>query len=70
MKATKIDLLICSLCNTGSDNTTVMKYCDDSCELCLDFYEDIVKSMEEKEVKEVHLSSTTKPLFNLKEKEE
>jgi len=56
MKATKIDLLICSLCNTGSDNTTVMqcgkescKSCKESCESCLDFYKDIVKSMEERE---------------------
>jgi len=49
MKATKIDLLICSLCNTGSDNTTVMQCGKESCESCLDFYEDLVKSMEEKE---------------------
>ena len=68
MKATKIDLLICSLCNTGSDNT--MQCGKESCESCLDFYEDIVKSMEEKEVKEVRLSSTPKRVFNLKEKEE
>ena len=69
MKATKRDLLICSLFKPSPDSTTVMKYCHDSCESCLDFYEDIVKSMEEKE-KEVHLSSTPKRVFNLKEKEE
>ena len=49
MKATKRDLLICSLFKPSPDSTTVMKYCDDSCESCLDFYKDIVKSMEEKE---------------------
>ena len=73
MKATKRDLLICSLFKpremSDSGSTTVMKYCHDSCESCLDFYEDLVKSMEEKE-KEVHLSSTPKRVFNLKEKEE
>lgn len=53
MKATKIDLLVCSFCKLGeissSDNATVMQCDGESCEACLDFYKDIVESMEGEE---------------------